>query len=201
MLSEVKQKILDLLKNKEWVSSKELLKKTNQKYFDRRIRELRDENGYDIIVQHINGEPHYKLQSNKINPLKHRTYLSKKDRDEIKKNSSNTCPLCNRTYNSIIKPAYDHRVPLIKGGNGKVDNFQIICYECNNQKRSQCRHCDMDCNKCFLAFPEKSNPSILLNFVDIENYNFIKRKAEENGLSLSEYIESIIRTKRASLLT
>ncbi|MCP4130899.1 MAG: hypothetical protein GY754_07940 [bacterium] len=56
-LSKVKQLILKMLKEKEWVSSKDLLEATQQKYFDRRIRELRDELGYDIIIEFISGEP------------------------------------------------------------------------------------------------------------------------------------------------
>lgn len=58
-LSEVKQKIIKRLWGDEnisfpkpWVSSKELLELTGQKYFDRRTRELRDELGCDIESQY-----------------------------------------------------------------------------------------------------------------------------------------------------
>ncbi|MBP8083120.1 MAG: HNH endonuclease [Spirochaetes bacterium] len=194
MLSDVKTLILTMLKEKEWVSSKELLKKTKQKYFDRRIRELKDELGYDIIVKNIKGEPHYKLQSDKIGPIKQRTYLSKQDRDDIKSNLNNDseCPLCGRKFNATIKTAFDHRVPLIKGGNGTPENYQVICFECNNQKRSQCRHCELNCNDCFLAFPEKYPPAIFVRFNDISNYAYIKEKSEKLGLSISECVETII---------
>ena len=53
-LSEVKYNILKTLWDsgdnfpKEWIKSSELLEITNQKYFDRRARELKDELGCDI---------------------------------------------------------------------------------------------------------------------------------------------------------
>ena len=186
-MSKVKILILNLLRNKEWVSSKELLEKTNQKYFDRRIRELKDEEGYDIINEFINGEPHYKLQSNKRNPIQERTYLSKKDKDELKKHSSDTCPLCGNIFSDNRKLSYDHRIPLIKGGQGTKENFQIICHECNNQKRSQCRHCDLNCKKCFLAFPENILPAI---FIQLDNE--LIKKLNKIKKSKNEKIEDVI---------
>lgn len=190
-MSEVKKLILSLLKSKEWVSSKELLEKTGQKYFDRRIRELKDEEGYDIINEFINGEPHYKLQSDKRNPIQERTYLSKKDKEELKKNCNDICPLCGNAFNSNRKMSYDHRIPLIKGGQGTKENFQIICHECNNQKRSQCRHCDLDCNKCFLAFPEIIPPAILIQ-LDKKLTKKLNEISKSKNLSLKEIILKIL---------
>ena len=190
-MSEVKDLILELLRNKEWVSSKELLKKTKQKYFDRRIRELRDEQGYDIINEFRNGEPHYKLNSTKLNPTKERTYLSKKDRNKLLDQKIESCPLCMNKFDKVRKISYDHRVPLIKGGQGVIENFQIICHECNNQKRSQCRHCELDCNKCFLAFPEKYPPAILLQLDNILYEKLLKVKSELK-ISPVDYITKLI---------
>lgn len=190
-MSEVKDLIMELLKNQEWVSSKELLKKTNQKYFDRRIRELRDEQGYDIINEIRNGETHYKLNSNKLNPIKERTYLSKKDRNKLLDQATECCPLCMNKFSKTRKISYDHRVPLIKGGQGSIENFQIICHECNNQKRSQCRHCELDCNKCFLAFPEKYPPAILLQ-LDNDLYEKLQKVYSDIKIRPIDYIIKII---------
>lgn len=191
-MSDVKKLIIELLQSKEWVSSKELLKKTKQKYFDRRIRELKDEEGYDIINKFVNGEPHYKLNSSKRNPLKERTYLSKKQKDELRIKNKDFCPLCGNQFSDIRKMSYDHRIPLIKGGQGTIENFQIICHECNNQKRSQCRHCDLDCNICFLAFPETANPVILLQ-IDKETHDKISILSKKDKLTQNEFILKIIK--------
>lgn len=190
-LSEVKKLILSLLSKKKWVSSKELLDETKQKYFDRRIRELRDENGYDIINKIINGEAHYSLQSKKRLPTIKRTYLSKKDRDILNTTEIDICPICGNNFSDKRQKVYDHRIPVIKGGQGILDNYQIICNECNNQKRSICRHCVLDCNNCFLAFPEKFSAPIILQ-LDTEKYNLIKTIANKNNLSVNEFLLKII---------
>ena len=72
-LSNVKKIILKTLWNegdefpKNWVSSERLLDLTKQKYFDRRIRELRDQVGCDIKTGSYKGQPAYRLISPKLN--------------------------------------------------------------------------------------------------------------------------------------
>lgn len=187
-LSSVKKQILEKLREKEWVSSKELLVLTNQKYFDRRIRELRDENGYDIVTKHIDGEPHYSLQSEKRKPPKPRTYLSQKEKKQVLDNSPEECVLCGKEFSDDLKPVFDHRVPLIKGGQGNIDNFQLLCNECNNQKRSQCRNCEFDCTLCYLAFPEKFPKAILLRPDKSNLWEKISEQAKQKDMSTEDFI-------------
>lgn len=191
-LSNVKQLILKMLREKEWVSSKELLEATQQKYFDRRIRELKDEQGYDIITDFVNGEPHYKLNSEDLKPAKPRTYLNKKQKEEVIKNSTQKCILCGKKFDEYTKPVFDHRIPLIKGGSGDITNFQLLCNECNNQKRSQCRNCDFICSNCYLAFPEKFPAGIILRPDSSELWRSIFKRAEDNKMSIENYIIKIL---------
>jgi hypothetical protein len=56
-------KIITKLWSGKWATSSSLLKLTGQKYFDRRIRELRDEYGFDIESKNVFGEWSYRLVS------------------------------------------------------------------------------------------------------------------------------------------
>lgn len=81
-LSEVKIKILKTLWDsgsgfpKGWVRSSLLLEITQQKYFDRRTRELRDQSGLDIETKYLDGEHQYRLVSDTVKVSNPRLYLS-----------------------------------------------------------------------------------------------------------------------------
>lgn len=194
-LSQVKQLILDLLKHKSWVSSKELLEQTGQKYFDRRIRELRDEMGYDIEFGHYNGEPHYRLKSDFKNPLKPRKYLTVIQKKQLIESLEPKCALCGRKLSENLKEKLDHRIPLIRGGGNNPQNFQFACSECNNQKRSQCKGCYFDCNRCFLAFPEKFPRGIIIRPQNSETWGKINSEAQSRGMTLEDYVIEMLESK------
>jgi HNH endonuclease len=57
-----------------------------------------------------------------------------------------------------LRRRLDHRVPVEKGGNSEIDNFQVLCFYCNKSKWQVCNVCTLnDCTGCVLAFPENSN--------------------------------------------
>jgi len=184
-----------MLSRGKWVSSSDLLKATKQKYFDRRIRELRDELGFDIETGFQKGQPHYRLRSKKRNPTKKRTYLGSADRKELLKESPDKCILCDSKFSPTKKMVFDHRIPLIRNGNGEMKNYQLICHDCNNQKRSQCKGCALECNSCYLAFPEKVPPSIMINIQNKDIYSKIEHSAKSSGLSVAEYCLSVIQER------
>lgn len=188
--------ILKLLNSGKWVSSSVLLKATKQKYFDRRIRELRDELGYDIETGQQSGEHHYRLKSKKRMPTKERTYLGAAQRKELLKSAPPHCGICGAKFSPAKKSVFDHRVPLIRGGVGEVSNYQLLCHECNNQKRAQCRGCDLECVKCFLAYPEKFPPAVMLRIQDKKEYEKIEVAAKLAGVSIEQYCLSIINGTR-----
>lgn len=190
--SKVKILILGMLEAGHWVSSEKLLQKTGQKYFDRRIRELRDEFGYDIETKHINGDYSYRLRSDTRLPSKPRTYLSPKEKKNIFALWDKKCSLCGKGM-SNEKPSYDHKVPLIRGEGGKIGNFQIVCTACNNRKRAQCRGCELDCQSCFLAFPERVPKNFVLHIKDSKIISEIKKLAEAEEVPVEEWINKTLR--------
>lgn len=164
-LSSTKRLILEMLAKAEWVSTSELVRVTNQKCVDRRIRELRDEMGYDTEASYINGEAHYRLRSDTRHPSKVRTYLSASEKEKFIASVEIRCALCSKEGEIGKVITFDHRIPHSRGGEGSIENFQLLCRECNNQKRSRCRGCQENCKGCFLAYPEKSNHGWLLRIV------------------------------------
>ncbi len=181
-----------MLSSGGWVTSTTLLKSTKQKYFDRRIRELRDELGYDIETGFQKGEACYRLKSKQRKPTKKRTYLGAAERTELLKNARPICAICGAKFSATKKPVFDHRVPLIRGGVGEVTNYQLLCHDCNNQKRSQCRGCTLECSKCYLAFPEKFPPAVMLRIQSKETYRVIDLAAKAAGLTIEEYCINVV---------
>lgn len=191
-LSAVKKLILSKLAGGKWISSASLLKATKQKYFDRRIRELRDELGFDIETSHVDGTPHYRLLSKKRNPPKIRTYLTITDKDTFLKEVEKKCALCGKQGEVGKSLVFDHRVPLLRGGAGSLENFQLLCRDCNNQKRTQCRKCEFDCHQCYLAFPEKYPQGIVLRPKNAETWKKIQADAAAKGVTIEEFILSLL---------
>lgn len=161
-VSEVKRTILRELWGsdntpfpKPWVQSSHLLKLTGQKYFDRRIRELRDEHGCDIETGTISGEHCYRFKSSTINAANPRYYLTEAEKRSLFQRFSYTCQICGkRTAAGARGLQADHKMPLIRGGNHSISNWQPICVECNVGKRGACEGCKDECRKCPWAFPE-----------------------------------------------
>jgi len=162
-LSPVKLKILRRLWDKDgtpfpkpWVASSILLELTEQKYFDRRTRELRDEYGCDIENGHINGEHAYRLLSDELKSAKPREYLTESEKRDLFERYDFTCQICGTKMDAGVRGLQaDHKVPLIRGGLHVASNWQPICNVCNVGKRRACAGCSDDCQKCPWAFPER----------------------------------------------
>jgi hypothetical protein len=163
----VHQVILDQLASGNWVSGKELLKITGQSYYDRRVRELRDEEGWNIVTEFNDGQPGYRLVSVERGLGKRRHYPSKKQKDKIYSRDNVTCQLCGVYMggkNPTSNPQIDHKIPLIRGGDKSDNNLQILCQECNVIKRGVCSRCSLpSCIKCFYAFPSAAKDRIIIN--------------------------------------
>lgn len=161
-LSPVKRTILDTLWNagdtfpRNWVASSHLLAITNQKYFDRRTRELRDELGLDIETRHIHGEHHYRLISDQVKSANPRLYLSESQKRALFRREDNTCQVCGTRAEAGVRGLQaDHKIPLIRGGSHEESNWQSLCNVCNVAKRRACQDCELDCYKCPWAFPDE----------------------------------------------
>ena len=184
-LSEVKLKILrELWCNQDfpgdWVASSHLLEITNQKYFDRRIRELRDEHGVDLEQTVIDGEHSYRLVSAKIGQTNTRAYLSNSNKAKLFNAQQFTCQICGKICSGGSRGLQaDHKVPLTRGGSNELENWQSLCSECNVAKRRSCQNCLEDCFSCELAFPEKVGFKITVK-VNSKIYDAVNLKLREN---------------------
>jgi 5-methylcytosine-specific restriction endonuclease McrA len=197
-LSEVKLNLLKRLWTsgntfpKDWVKSSELLTLTNQKYFDRRLRELRDSGGIDLETKPINGEHCWRLNSKNISQIINRTYLTTTQKKELFEQAKHTCSICGKFALAGVRGLQaDHRVPLSRGGSEELRNWQPICNECNVVKRRQCQDCTLNCQTCSWAYPEKSSKKLLINIPkDLSQNPEIEHLNEEE---LEEFIVNLLR--------
>lgn len=198
-LSEVKLTILRTLWDagttfpRNWVASSRLLELTNQKYFDRRTRELRDENGCDIETRHIGGEHQYRLVSPSVKVSNPRAYLSESEKAALFRTDKNTCQVCGK----IVAPGVrglqaDHKIPLARNGSHARENWQSLCNECNVAKRRACQGCSIDCKTCQWAFPAQVGIPLTIR-LDPSVFDELKTKMGSEPLWLSKLIEQNLR--------
>lgn len=167
--SKVKQLILETLWNagesfpRQWVQSSKLLELTEQKYFDRRIRELRDNKGCDIETGRYRGESAYRLNSASLASYNPRQYLTARQKKHLFRKLDYTCQICGK---HVVPGARglqaDHKVPLSREGTHEEGNWQPLCNECNVAKRRACEGCKDNCDQCPWAFPERAGSLTLV---------------------------------------
>jgi HNH endonuclease len=194
-LSRVKRTILQELWNagnqfpRNWVSSSRLLAITGQKYFDRRIREMRDELGCDIETEVHDGEHSYRLHSNINLPANPRTYLTATHKQQLFEHEEYSCKICGKKVQPGVKGLQaDHKIPLIRGGSPEFGNWQSICNVCNVGKRRACEGCRLDCQQCPWAFPEKFGSVVVVHLPD----NLLRAILTATGGGDKETIEKFI---------
>ena len=204
-LSNVKVQILQTLWSagdqwpRGWIRSDALLKLTGQKYFDRRIRELRDETGCDIETGSESGLPAYRLKSIELRPVQDRSYLSARQKKLLLEKYNYICSACGRLFESNQRGLEaDHRVPLMRGGGSEIENWQPLCINCNVSKRRSCQGCLEDCTKCAWAYPEKYGMLITIRAPKVLLENLRALAAKQNLHSqdfLVNLIEEAVRKK------
>lgn len=197
-LSQVKITILETLWSdnetfpKKWVPSFQLLKITNQKYFDRRIRELRDESGCDIEAKNINGEHNYRLVSSNISNANPRYYLSEKEKKALFTREANTCQVCGVISSAGVRGIQaDHKIPLIRGGTHDETNWQVLCNECNVAKRRACQGCQLDCKTCTWAFPSTIGVKLTINLPPHVYDKVVQMQSKDSDWIVNEIIKLV----------
>jgi 5-methylcytosine-specific restriction endonuclease McrA len=163
-LSRVKRIILQTLWGtngntfpRPWITSQTLLEQTQQKYFDRRIRELRDDLGCDLETKYVSTlQDHaWRLQSPTLQPPKPRSYLTVRQKVDLFKRHDFSCAICGVTIAAEERGLQaDHKVPISRGGRRDLNNWQPLCQDCNVAKRRACQGCDLPCESCVWAYPE-----------------------------------------------
>ncbi|WP_448215105.1 HNH endonuclease [Endozoicomonas sp. 2B-B] len=209
-LSNVKQIILKRVwgKNsapfpKPWVSSAELLELTRQKYFDRRTRELRDALGCDLesaYQEEFEGHA-WRLRSDILTAPQVREYLTKAQKDLLFFEAENTCATCGTQTEAGVRGLQaDHKIPLSRGGTNDLENWQPICNNCNVEKRRACEGCNLNCQTCSWAFPDKHGvPSML--YLSEPVLKVIESISKTESISREEAIRKAVEAYREDILT
>ncbi|MEL7062304.1 MAG: HNH endonuclease signature motif containing protein [Bacteroidota bacterium] len=198
-LSAVKKLILQTLWKagddsfpKPWVESALLLQKTKQKYFDRRIRELRDQTGCAIETGNFQGDSAYRLTSKTLGVAIDRTYLTATQKKNLFKKANYTCAACGCHIPSGQKGLEaDHKIPLSRGGGSELSNWQPLCTSCNVAKRRSCQSCEEDCNVCAWAFPEQFGQLMLVRLSKEVSEQLIDCAREQNRHSQDVIADAI----------
>ena len=198
-LSLVKRKLLTRLLSgpkqfpKDWVKSSELLELSNQKYFDRRLRELRDEHGIDVETIQIDGEHQWRIKSDDVSEGTKRQYLTNKQKVELFKSNNYKCAACGEVFDSGIRGLQaDHKVPLSRGGSNSIENWQPLCNTCNVVKRRACQGCNYDCKECLWAYPNQLEQMVLIAISEnlSEHLGLDKISPSEKSRRVKDYLES-----------
>jgi 5-methylcytosine-specific restriction endonuclease McrA len=175
-----------------WVTSEELLSLTQQKYFDRRVRELRDEAGCDIVTAQRGTDHLYRLNSAKVNSTKPRRYLSESQKRALFEANKYRCITCGRIVSPGVRGLQaDHKIPLSRGGTHETTNWQPLCVECNVAKRRACAGCNLDCLRCPWAFPERLGCRVQLT-LSAELESKVQAIAQQADRPVSEVLLGII---------
>jgi hypothetical protein len=138
-----KAKVLEfLLKNvRRVVSSDEIRAASGASEWARRLRELRDEEGWPILSHRDRADlkpGEYLLESTKRKPAFARG-VSKETRAIVYARNGNTCQLCGVAAGDAdpyqpertIRLTLGHIVDKSKGGSDDVSNLRALCTNCN----------------------------------------------------------------------
>ena len=126
------------------VTTHQISKVARIRDYQRRIRELRNDEGLQIqshIDRHDLKPGEYILETNKLLPVVGHG-MSPQLRNEILERNGFTCRLCGAgagdqdEYNPSrkIRLHIDHVVPKSQGGNDSKDNLRVLCSTCNHAR-------------------------------------------------------------------
>lgn len=113
----------------------------NVSEWGRRLRELRDEEGYEILSHNDRADlkpNQYRLETDKRRPAFERT-ISKETRAHVLERNGYTCQMCGVAagdedqYNPqrTIRLTIGHIVEKDKGGSDEPGNLRAVCSNCN----------------------------------------------------------------------
>lgn len=140
----------------------------------RRLRELQGEEGITGIGRE--GRT-YQLVSLTLGEKRvPRVKLSDSDWESVLEKYKHKCPVCSRSE-SEVRFQQDHKIPRNRGGGNELENWQPLCDECNNFKSTSCRGCQLVCEQCSWAFPERFAP-LRLSSDNIQKLRQYARRAD-----------------------
>lgn len=124
------------------IESKELQEASGWKAeWARRVRELRDEEGYQILSHKDRADlkpGHYLLETKKRRPAFHRC-ISKETRAFVLERNGYTCQMCGSAAgdkdpsnpNRTVRLTMGHIKDKSKGGDDEPTNLRAVCTNCN----------------------------------------------------------------------
>lgn len=123
----------------------------------RRVRELQGEEGLDGLTKEGRR---YQLQHLAVGRKREpRRAIKQSVARAVALEQGSRCTVCNAPVaTNGERVDVDHRVPRLRGGTSYRGNLQVLCPSCNNAKSTQCSNCDLNCNTCGWAFPERYRP-------------------------------------------
>lgn len=186
--SNVKLTILELLWPGEWIEGSKIFEATKQTYYDRRIRELR-ENGWQIETRSAGGNSLYRLCSHEKSPGNTRQYPSAQQKKAIWERDQGRCQICGASDENM---QYDHKIPLERQGETTTENLQLLCRACNIDKRGACKRCRLtSCEACPYAYPEHVHSRLMIH-LDDPTTEQLRADSEKQGKSHGSVIAEII---------
>lgn len=136
------QVILDLLYDNlgQIVTKQQLREATGQDGWPRRLRELREDEGWQIPYSFKpQGYVMYTTQRNKDRSSR---WVSLRLRTEVFMRDNYTCQMCghaagqNYSDGKIVRLEADHIIPFKDKGPTEIDNLQTLCSRCNAGKKA-----------------------------------------------------------------
>jgi len=123
------------------LTTKQIRKVAGISEYARRIRELRDEEGFQIRthIDRADLKPgQYILEALEQKPVVSRT-ISPQLRNVILERNGFTCQLCGAgpgdtdpfNPNRKVRLHIDHIIPISQGGSNNEDNLRVLCSACN----------------------------------------------------------------------
>lgn len=166
------------------VTTKQIRKIAGISEYARRIRELRDEEGYQILSHNdrLGLKPgQYILETLERRPVIARN-ISPQLRNEILERNGYTCQRCGNGPGDIdpfnpgrkIRLHIDHILPISQGGKDVKDNLRVLCSACNQGKSNVQPPSETALN--ILAKIRKLGRS-----EQLEIYEILKKKFEVKG--------------------
>jgi len=161
----------------------------------RRVRELQGEEGLQGIIQ--NGE-RYQLAHLAVGQKRSpRQPVNKTVKQAILEKQGWRCAVCSTPIHvgSVSRFDPDHRVPRVRGGGNDQSNLQALCPACNNNKSTQCSNCQLECQTCPWAYPEKYHSPIIRS----EILERLSKLARARNMSTTDLTNNLLRKAIDSL--
>jgi HNH endonuclease len=151
----------------------------------RRLRELQGEEGITGIGKE--GRTYQLINLSLSDKRIPRIKLSDLGWQQILENYQHRCPVCSRSEPEV-RFQQDHKIPRTRGGGNELTNWQPLCDECNNFKSTSCRGCQLECEKCSWAFPDRFAPLRLSS----DNISKLRQLAASNNVNPHALLNQIV---------